>query len=902
LLVERLQPERDPGRSPLFQAMLVFQRAELSGGEDLTAFALPGAAAAGKPGAEGGAGIRFGGLRLESQPLELGIAQFDLTLTVGEVAGAFAGSLDFNRALFDEATARRLAGHLAALTAGIAEDPERPLGALPLLTAPEERQLLVSWNDTRSAYRREATLAELFEEQAERTPGRDAVLAGGRSLTYRELEQRANRLAWHLQGLGVGPERRVGVLLERSPELMVAVLGVLKAGGAYLPLDPDYPRERLVYCLEDADVRLLVTEERFAGLFRPAPGQAIVRLDADREAIDAEPAERPQRRSGARNLACAIYTSGSTGDPKGVLLEHRSLVNLVTSFLRSYEPGPEDRILPLTSLAHASFVGEIFPLLAVGGALVLPSKEELLETGALLQLIARRGVSILSTVPSLLATLNATRDRLPRLRLILVGGEALSAGDVDRLIGSVRVFNGYGLTEAAVCSTVQQVQPEALGSGSKPRIGRPVINTRVHVLDRDRRLQPVGCPGEIYLGGDGLARAYHRRAALTAERFVPDPFGTGRRLYRTGDLGAWAADGTIEYLGRIDQQVKLRGFRVEPAEIESLLAYHTRVQEAAVVVRRNGGGEARLVAYVVPAGEPAPTPGELLAYLRERLPDYMVPAAFVFLPALPLSPSGKVDAAALPEPPAERAAGGAYRAPRSELERRIAAVWSRALGVESVGLDDNFFDLGGHSLLATRVHAELKAELGAGADERGEAFRALSLIELFQYPTVGSLAGHLAGAEEGALPAAADGSGRPPRRPGRATPAEPPAAGGGEVAIVGLAGRFPGAADPDALWRNLTAGVESITFFRDEELLAAGLDPALLADPDYVKAKGILGGVDLFDAEFFGLNPREVELMDPQHRLFLECCWEALERAGYDPERYGGAIGVYGGQSMNTYL
>jgi amino acid adenylation domain-containing protein len=892
LLVERLQPERDPGRSPIFQAVLVFQRAVLSDGQDLTAFALAGALANGgsEHSAEPRPQIRIGGLHLESQPLDLGIAQFDLTLTVGEVAGAFTGTLDYNRDLFDGATARRIVGHLANLAAGVSADPARALSELPILSEAERRQLVVSWNDTRTPYRREATLAALVEEQVERTPDHPAVLASGRGLTYRELDLLANRLARHLRRRGVGPERVVGVLLERSPELMVAILGVLKAGGAYLPLDPDYPRERLVRTLDDADVRVLVTEERFAGLFRPAPGQVIVRLDADRELVESESADRldPCLAAGAHHLACVIYTSGSTGEPKGVLLEHRSLVNLVGSFLRSYEPGREDRILPLTSLAHASFVGEIFPLLAAGGTLVLPSREELLETVALLELVARHHVSILSTVPSLLATLNAVRDELPSLRLILVGGEALSAGDVDRLIGAVRVVNGYGLTEAGVCTSVHPVTAEELQTGSKPRIGKPVMNTRIYVLDRGLRLQPVGCPGELYVAGDGLARAYRRRPGLTAERFVPDPFTSDGRLYRTGDLGVWEPDGTLQYLGRIDHQVKVRGFRIEPGEIESVLAIHPKVQEAAVAVSGEGG-EARLVGYVVGAGEPAPTPGELLAHLRERLPDYMVPADFVFLPALPLSPSGKVDLAALPAPPAERTGTAAYRPPKSELERRITAVWSRALGASSVGLDDNFFDLGGHSLLMTRVHAELAEEL---APELVRSGRKLSLIELFKFPTVGSLAAHLAGGAE-------DG-GPPARRPApRAVRAGAPS---GEVAIVGVAGRFPGAEDPDGLWRNLVAGAEAITFFSDEELLAAGADPELLANPDYVKAKGILGDVDLFDAELFGLNPREVELMDPQHRLFLECCWEALERAGYDPERYAGSIGVFGGESMNTYL
>ncbi len=889
LLVERLHPERDPGRSPLFQAMFVLQRAQLADGQDLTPFAMSSAV-------ESAARADLGGLRIESQPMDLGIAQFDLTLSMGKIDGAYAASFDFPVDLFDEVTVRRLAEHFANLARAVVTEPGRPVSDLPLMSASEERQLVVGWNDTRADYPRESTLTALFEAQVDRTPDHDALVVVGDRLTYRELDRRANRLARHLRHLGVGPESVVGVLLERSAELMVATLAVLKAGGAYLPLDPDYPRERLVYSLDDAEVQLLVTRDRYASLFTPAPGQVIVRLDAEGPAIDAEPAERPAPLAGDWSLACVIYTSGSTGEPKGVLLEHRSLVNLVWSFLDSYEPGPEDRILPLTSLAHASFVGEIFPLLAAGGTLVLPTQDQLLDTGALLDLIARRSVSMVSTVPSMMATLNAMRDELPRLRLILVGGEALSAGDVDRLLGSVRIVNGYGLTEAAVCSTVHPVEPEELASGAKPRIGRPILNSQVYVLDSGLRPVPVGCPGEIFVAGDGLARGYHERAALTAERFVPNPFDPGRRMYRTGDLGCWSVagsgpgsvSGALEYLGRIDQQVKLRGFRIELGEVESVLALHPAVQEAAAAVRTDAAGEARLVGYVVSGpGREAPTAGELLAYLRERLPDYMIPGAFVFLDALPFGPSGKVDTAALPAPVSDRPdLGAAYRAPRSELERRIAAVWSAALGLESVGLDDNFFDLGGHSLLMTKVHAELKRDLA------GDLPDGLSLIDLFKYSTVGALAAHLANGRE--RPIAAD------ERAGLRGPAARPASR--DVAIVGLAGRFPGAPDVDALWKNVAGGVEGITFFTDEELLAAGAERAKLADPDYVKAKGILGGVDLFDAEFFGLNPREVELMDPQHRLFLECCWEALERAGYDPERFPGSVGVYGGESMNTYL
>ena len=911
LLVERLAPERDPGRSPLVQAMVIYQRATLADGQDLTPFAL------GEPDAEavlGGAGTaRPDGLTVASQPLDLGIAQFDVTLTAGRAADGFVTSLDYNTDLFDRETIARMARSLRALLAAAAAHPERPLSELPLMTSTEERQIVYGWNDTRSEIRRDATLVDLFEEQAERTPETVAVRCAGTVLRFGELRDRARKLARRLVREGIRPEMTVGILLERSTDLLVAVLGVLESGAGYLPLDPHDPPERLAYTSRDAVVCLVVTDGRFAPLLAGDPRRqpkplvlAEILSGEEDEGLSAVRLPRPA----PANLACVIYTSGSTGDPKGVLLEHRSLVNLVSSFLESYHPTAEDRILPLTSLAHASFVGEIFPALASGATLVLPTEAELLDTAALLQLIAGGGgeggggVTILSTVPSLMATLNAAREELPALRLVLVGGEALAAGDVDRLIGSVRIVNGYGLTEAAVCSTVHTIDRLEL-ERRRPRIGRPVINTQVYVLDRHLRPLPVGAPGEIFVSGDGLARGYHGRPGATAERFLPSPFAAGRRLYRTGDLGVWNGDGVLECLGRIDHQVKLRGFRIEPGEIESALALHPAVQEAAVVVRVDQPGEPRLVGYVVsapdggdgarrtgPEGAGRPTPGSLLAHLRERLPDYMVPASFVFLDSLPLGPTGKVDFAALPAPTQDRPdLAAAYRAPKSELQRRIAEVWVEALGVESVGLDDNFFDLGGHSLLMTKVHARLKEEL---ARETGGG---LSLIDLFKYPTVGTLAQHLSG-ESTDEAAAGEAAARAARMPTRAR-------GEGldrDIAIVGMSGRFPGASTPDALWANITAGIESITFFSDEELLAAGIDPALIEDPDYVKAKGILGGVDLFDAAFFGLNPREVELMDPQHRIFLECCWEALERAGYDADRYPGSIGVYGGESMNTYL
>ncbi len=918
LLVEKLQPQRDPGRSPLFQVMFVVQKAQLADGQDLTGFAL------GEPGSR----VELGGLALETIPLPQRIAQFDLTLTIGEVGGRLIASFDSNVDLFDEATVERLAGHFERLLTGALADPDRPVSELPLLDPAERRQLIEVWNDTSVPYRDQATLADLFAQQAAATPTATAAIFAGQEITYAELARRAGQLASTLRQLGVGPEKLVGLCVERSFDVLSGALGVLASGGAYLPIDPEYPRERIAHLVATSRAGLLLTHRKLLPLFdQGAGGPRILCLDEPLTPLAplSHPPSQPTGRGGKEtplgsfwgggsplpevgraggrgaggegpaSLACAIFTSGSTGLPKGVLLEHRNLVNLVGSFARSYGPTPSDRILPLTSIAYASFVGEVFPLLCTGGTVVLPQKHEVLDVAALVSLIARHQVTMVSTVPSMLASLDALGDRLPRLRLLLVGGEALSTADIAGLLvrtGELRIVNGYGLTETAVCSTIYDVVPADLATGRQPPIGRPLPNQRAYVLDRHLEPRPIGCPGELYVAGLGVARGYAGRPDLTAARFLPDPFAAGGRMYRTGDLAAMRADGNLVYLGRSDQQVKLRGFRIELSEIESALALHPRVHTAAAVVRhddRDGKGEPRLVGYVVPevlpgALGPAPSAAELLAGLREKLPDYMVPAALVFLDELPRNAHGKLDVGRLPASAHTRPElAAAYAAPRSELERAIAAVWREALKVESVGLDDNFFDLGGHSLLVAKVHARLGEALG----------REVPLLELFQYPTVGSLARHLARTTR-------------PSEPAAVRPFPRSAAGietlDRDIAVIGLAGRFPGAPDIHRLWLSLVAGREGIRFFTAEELIASGVDSELVARPDYVRAKGILGDVDLFDAAFFGLNPREVELMDPQHRVFLECAWEALEDAGWDADRYPGQVGVYAGLSMNTYL
>ncbi len=886
VLVEELQPERDPSRSPLFQAMFVLQRAPQIQGQDLTPLALN----------EPEARLVLCGLPVISTPLPERFAQFDLTLTMGEVGelgGGLVAAFNYNSDLFDATTIWRLIHHFETLLAGIAAAPACRLADLPLLTGTERHRLLVKWNHTRAWYPEEALLRDLFERQVDQTPDSPAVIFHERETTYAELDRRANRLARHLLRLGLAPEDLVGIFLERSHPLVESILGVLKTGAAYAPLDPEYPKDRLSFMLGDSKARVVITEERLRPLL--PEGVPVLCLDTLAAAIAGESAERPRRRGHPQNTACVVYTSGSTGKPKGVALTHRGIVNLVVSFIRSYSPGEEDRMLPLTSVASASFVGEIFPILCADGALVLPDREEILDSGRLIELIARAGVSILSTVPSLIATLNAMKDELPRLRLILCGGEALTAGDVDHILESATIVNGYGLTETTVCSTIHTVSLADVQSGGTLPIGRPLMNHKLYILDPELNLMPIGCAGKLYIAGDGLARGYFDNPELTADRFVPDPYGDGERMYRTGDLASWLPDGNIAYRGRHDHQVKIRGFRIELGEIETVLGAHPAVEQTAVVPVAEAGDK-RLVAYLVASAQPAPTPGELLAWLRQRLPEYMVPSAFVVLPALPLSPNGKVDLRALPAPERVRPElEAAYAAPKSELERIIAAVWLEALGVEKVGIHDNFFDLGGHSLLLAKVHARLREVLE----------RDLSLVDLFKNPTVSSLAAALSRPAAPARRAEAERRRSAPARSAEGRQGQSPRQARqetDEIAVIGMAGRFPGAKTVEELWDNVRSGREAIRFFTDEEMLAAGVDPDLVANPDYVKAKGILGDVDQFDAGLFGLSPREVELMDPQHRLFLECCWEALERAGYLSGKPLAGVGVFGGASMNTYL
>jgi len=714
-LVAELAPARSLTHTPLFQAMFLLDE--------------------GSP-----EKLEWPELRIEPAP-ELaggGSAQLGrLTLTVVAGEEELSAHLAFQRELYDRTSMARLLAHLETLLAAAVAEPKRRVSELPLVAAAEQHQVRWEWNDTRTPFAWEGGVHRAFERRAAQCPDAVAIVRGGCGQpegrwTYGELNRRANRVAYWLREGEVEPEQVVGLCVERSPAMVAALFGILKAGAAFLPLSPAAPRERLAYQLTDAGAVAVVATAR-SGAPLPAGAWKTLWLDPEHQLPPPAAAGNPGVPVAAENACYAIHTSGSTGQPKGVQVSHRSVANIVASFVTSYAISAADRVLQQTTITFDVAVNEIFPILTRGGALVLVPPAAELHFERLAALVAERGVTILGTAPSVLARWNEVSERgLGRLRLILSGGEALAWSDVDRLVAAATVINGYGPTEATVCALSYDLQRMASDPRSAIPLGRPLANYEVLICDRAGRVLGIGHPGELCLAGPGLARGYLGRPARTAASFVPHPRTPGERLYRTGDLGRWLADGNLAFLGRIDRQVKIRGLRIEPGEIEARLGEHPGVREAAVVVCDDDdahGRAARLVAYYVPSTDAIPAAAELREHLREELPSYMVPAAYVRLAALPLTIGGKVDYRALPAPEAARQRP-ANVPPRDEVERRLARIWEELLEIEAVSARDDFFELGGHSLLLVRLMARIEDEFG----------RSWPLTLLFETPTLEQLA------------------------------------------------------------------------------------------------------------------------------------------------------------------
>jgi len=711
-LVEELNPERNVSHAPVFQVMFGMQNVP----RDTPSLS---------------------GLTITRMSLPSVTAKFDLTLFISETATGLNCWLEYNTDLFEETTISRMLRHFEHLLEAIVADPDRPILRLPLLTPAERAELLTQQNATESDFPKQS-INTAFEKQVERTPNSVAVVSEYGKLTYAELDRRANQLAHHLQKAGVGPGDLVGLCIERSAEMLVSLLGILKTGAAYLPLDPSYPQERLSLMLEDGKIKVLVTQERLEEKL-PSHAAKTIFIDSDWETIARESGESFNTAATTEDLAYVMYTSGSTGKPKAVAVTHQSVLRLVkqTNYARL---GADEVFLQFAPLSFDASTFEIWGSLLNGGQLVLmpPGLVSLAQLG---EAIRHYGVTTLWLTAGLFQQMVETElESLRGLRQLLAGGDALPVPHVEQIARELKdcqLINGYGPTENTTFTCCYPVQREERFAGSVP-IGFPVSNTQVYILDTQLEPVPVGVVGELYTGGAGLAIGYLNDAALTAERFVPNPFSavSGSRLYRTGDYARFKADGSIEFIGRIDHQVKLRGHRIELTEIEVALKQHVAVRDAVVVMRRSGHGNKHLTAYII-ADSDLPEPkmaGELKSLLKQSLPDYMVPSYFLFLEEFPLTPNGKIDRRGLPVPPETRPElEEAHIAPRDDLETRLARIWERVLEVQSVGVRDNFFELGGHSLLAVRLVSEIEKELG----------QRLPLVSFFQGATIEYLAGLL---------------------------------------------------------------------------------------------------------------------------------------------------------------
>lgn len=704
-LVELVRPDRSLTQSPLFQTAFILNNTPTSGTYEVI----------------GGGAI------------------YEISLYVTDNTDKLTGILEYNAELFDEATMERMAGHFLTLAEAVVTNPDQPVATISILTKAEHHQLVDTWNHTSAPYPNGKTTHELIEQQARATPDAVALFealgdnaASAVTLTYKELDQRANQLAHTLRKIGVSTDQRIGICVDRSAEMVVATLAVWKAGGAYVPLDPSYPHDRLAFMAEDAGLVALITEEQYLTTIADVRCPVIC-IDRDRTTIASEPTTAPEVSRTPHQLAYVIYTSGSTGKPKGVLIEHRSLVNLLFAMQKSPGLTPSDTLFSVTTLSFDIAGLELYLPLITGAKIALASREVATDPRALAHSMQAAGTTVMQATPATWQFLLDSGWHEGKGLKILCGGEALSPTLAKALLATgVELWNVYGPTETTIWSTATRIT-----TASNIPIGRPIANTMVYVLDQNGLPVPIGVPGELHIGGDGVARGYLNRTDLTEDRFVANTFAHDSRqsrMYRTGDSVRYNEDGNLEYLGRLDNQVKIRGYRIELGEIEAVLSTHNQIQQAVVIVREDLPGDLRLVAYIIPTPNVTITATELKPWMTERLPQFMVPSAFVTLDAFPLTPNGKVDRRVLPSPTSNHPNNGTQvesdRAPANALEAKLLPVWEQVLGISGIGRHDNFFDLGGNSLLGIRLLAAIEKAI----DQR------VPVAVIFQGQTIATMA------------------------------------------------------------------------------------------------------------------------------------------------------------------
>ncbi|MBU1012609.1 MAG: amino acid adenylation domain-containing protein [Bacteroidetes bacterium] len=784
----------------------------------------------------------------------------------------------------------------------------------------DTHKILVEWNETTTLFPQNLCIHNLFEIQAKKNPEKVAVTCAGESLTYDQLDKKSNSLANYLKRHGVVTNVFVGICVERSLEMIVGILGILKAGGVYVPLDPEYPADRLAFMLNDCGASVLLTLRRMS-VELPEINISTIYLDADWDNIRCESEHFDDSSVTSDNLIYVIYTSGSTGRPKGTLIYHKGFVNLLHWYTTEFFFGADAKVLLISSTSFDLTQKNIFAPLICGGHLVL-LESQVFDAGIIQDTIERHGVTSLNCTPSAFQGLVLDGDefcylKLKTLRQVFLGGEPIIVSRFESWRKNphceAQIINSYGPTECTdVCAYYRLIDYERYNETSVP-IGRPICNTQLYVLDSDLKLMPIGEEGELCIGGAGVGAGYLNRSDLTSEKFIPNPFGTNKsdRLYRTGDRTRYLVDGNIEYLGRIDQQVKIRGFRIELGEIESAIDKHPAVRESVVISSENSSGQKYLVAYIVISSDKSPIINEIRRFLQKTLPDYMLPTAWMFIDKMPLTPNGKVDRLKLPAVGNKRPEiSQEYRAPLNELEKQLADIWCEILGFDKVGVNDPFFELGGTSIQAIQFISRVGRLLS----------HSIPIVNFFDAPTISFFSSHLLKFYTNQVielfPSLSllEGQISPEYRlnctnkccesknPDKLSFMNNNLKIDDDIAIIGMAGRFPGSSDVGEFWDNLCKGKELSTRVSEKDLLDSGLDPLLLDNPSYVNVCYALDAYDMFDASFFGYTPKEAEIIDPQHRLFLECAWSVLEDSGYDLSTCNAKVGIFGGVARNGYL
>ncbi|MFH2091702.1 MAG: amino acid adenylation domain-containing protein, partial [Pseudomonadota bacterium] len=805
--------------------------------------------------------------------------EFDLILEACFMDEHALIHLMYNENLFVHETIQRMSHHYLTLLESMAADQDMSVSHLSMLTPKETDLLLSTWGEAQKEFEKNACYHTWFEDQVRLTPNAPALYYQDEAYTFQDLEIQANQMANFLKKKGARTETLIGICMDRTPLTIICLLAILKCGAAYVPLDPEYPKERLAYIAEDAGLKFILTQYKNKGRIAKATAQ-IICADLDMEFIANEPTTPPVRDVALSNACYVIYTSGSTGNPKGVVIEHKSLSALINSCTKIFTREELSGSLSSVSLNFDVSVTDMLVPLALGGTIVLADHPMSVPF-----MSSKEKIKFIFAVPSTVKSLLQINGIPESVITIAMAGDVLKKDLVNEIfaLGHVKnVWNLYGPTEETVVGTgIKMTGPIE----KDPTIGKLLAKTEGYILDKYLQPVPIGVPGEFCLGGTGLAREYLNRPDLTLEKFIPHPFHPGERIYRTGDLAAFMPDGQIKYMGRIDFQVKIRGFRIEIGEIEAVIQSHDHVNESIVTVAEDRTGEKILIAYVVLTNTCQLSEHKLRDFIKDRLPAFMVPTYIIFLDDFPLNSNGKIDRKALPEAgmPIESVQPGKKQKISNNTTDIITGIWKKILRISEVGHNDNFFDIGGHSLLMVSLFSMLK-----------EAFDAdITLVDLYKYSTIQSQAEFIKDRR----------SGKDVSEP---IPAEPVARAGEvssrKIAIIGMACRYPGAPDKETYWHNIKNKVESICEFTQAELEENGVPLSMRRHRDFIPRSGWIDDLEYFDADFFNISPREAQIIDPQHRIFMELAWTALEDAGIDLDRTDCLTGIYAGGGQNAYL